>query len=272
MSSAARNRSVFQSPIQRSSNKTLRNDTIQANRCRKRRIQSKPMMPLVRIREHTFFPMNLNAESVIVDAGANIGDFSRACARRFGCMPYALEPNPVSAAQITDAHVFDCALGAETRMAEFFIGSSSEGCSLLHHPDHMTSRQVSVIALKEFLAEQGLKSVDLLKLDIEGAELELLPTLTNTSNIAQVTVEFHDFIFPEQHEQVMRTKQHMKSIGFRCFNFSSPGNYDVLFVNPRLLRLPLRSIIRGYARVAARHCRRRLPFPADDAVNSVDEG
>jgi FkbM family methyltransferase len=229
------------------------------------------MMPLVTIREHTFFSLNLNSESIIVDAGANIGDFSRECARRFGCMPYALEPNPVSAAQITNAHVFVDALGAETRTAEFFIGPESQGCSLLPIPDHTTSRWVSVIALKDFLAEQRLESVDLLKLDIEGAELELLPTLTNPTNIAQITVEFHDFMHPEQRQQVMRTIQHMKAIGFRCFNFTSPGNYDVLFVNPRLLRLPLRSAIRAHVRIAARYCRRRLPFPADDAISSEDQ-
>ena len=65
--------------------------------------------------------------------------------------------------------------------------------------------KVPVIGFHEFLAQHGLKSVDLLKLDIEGAELELLSALTSPSNIAQITVEFHDFMFPETHPQVTRT-------------------------------------------------------------------
>jgi FkbM family methyltransferase len=216
------------------------------------------MIPFVTIRDHTFFPYNLGSGSIIIDAGANIGDFSRECASRFGCMPYAIEPNPASAKQITNARVFTHALAAETGTGEFFLGANPEACSLTPHPDHTTSTTVSIMGFREFLAEQRLESVDLLKLDIEGAELELLSALTNSSNIAQITVEFHDFVFPEQRERVLRTIQHMKSIGFRCFNFSSPGNGDVLFLNPDLVHLPLKNTARAYARVVARHCRRQL--------------
>src|SRR4051812_45848741 len=117
-------------------------------------------MQLVTIREHTFFASNFHSQSIIVDAGANIGDFSRECAARFGCAPYAIEPNPASASQITDARVFNHAIGAETLVAEFFIGPSSEGCSLKHHAAHTESIIVSVVALPEFLQQQGITSVD----------------------------------------------------------------------------------------------------------------
>jgi len=126
--------------------------------------------------------------------------------------------------------------------------------------------KVPVIGFHEFLAQHGLKSVDLLKLDIEGAELELLSALTSPSNIAQITVEFHDFMFPETHPQVTRTIQHMKAIGFRCFNFTGPRNQDVLFLNPRMVRLPLGSTLRAYARVVARRCGIQLPSAMRGAV------
>jgi FkbM family methyltransferase len=172
------------------------------------------MMLLTTIRDHTFFPIDFGPKSVIIDAGANVGDFSRECANKFGCTPYAIEPNPDSAGKITDARVFNHAIGAKTRTTEFFIGEVSEGCSLLRHQDHTTSRVVQVVALQEFLAEQALESVDLLKVDIEGAELEFLGAMTAQVNIAQISVEFHDFVFPEQHDQVLQVIRHMKSVGF----------------------------------------------------------
>jgi FkbM family methyltransferase len=216
------------------------------------------MMPLISICDHTFFSQTLGPESVIIDAGANVGDFSRGCASRFGCTPYAIEPNPVSAAQITGAHVFVHALGADTLNGELFINSNSEACSLLPHREHKNSITVPIIALHDFLAEQHLESVDLLKLDIERAELELLSTFTDIAKLAQISVEFHDFMFPEQRKQVTQTIHLMRSKGFQCFNFSSPRRGDVLFVNPNLLPLPLPMIVRSYARMVARHCRRQL--------------
>jgi FkbM family methyltransferase len=216
------------------------------------------MTSLVTIRAHTFFPLELGPDSVVIDAGANIGSFSREFKERFGCTPYAIEPNPASAAQITAARVFNHALGAQTKLGEFFIGPSSEGCSLLPHPDHTESTVVPIVELGHFLREQGLSSVDLLKLDIEGAELELLLGLTDSIKIAQISVEFHDFMFHEQREQVARVIRHMKSIGFRCFNFSSPANEDILFVNTRMVRLTLKHRMRANARVVARHWRRQL--------------
>ena len=215
-------------------------------------------MQLVTIREHTFFLSNFHAASTIVDVGANVGDFSRECAARFGCVPYAIEPNPSSASQITNARVFNHAIGAATGTGKFFLGPSSEGCSLVQHPDHTDSTIVSVLALQEFLQQQRLDSVDLLKMDIEGAELDLLLALTAPVNIAQISVEFHDFMFPDQAERVTQTMQHMKSIGFECFNFTSPWNIDVLFVNLSMVRLPLKDRLRAMARVVARRSQRQL--------------
>jgi hypothetical protein len=99
-----------------------------------------------------------------------------------------------------------------------------------------------------------------LKLDIEGAELELLPTFTASDNIAQISVEFHDFMFPEQRERVLQVIKDIKSAGFKVINFSHPRRQDVLLVNPRLVHLSIEDLARAHVRVAARSLRRRLPL------------
>lgn len=207
---------------------------------------------------HTFFAGSLNARSVVIDAGANQGVFSRGCMEMFGCVPYALEPNPEMAARITGPRVFPLALAAKSTESEFFIGPESEGCSLFQHPDHTTSITVKATSLEDFLTEQQIAQVDLLKVDIEGAELEVLSALTSRDRIAQASVEFHDFLFPEQAEKVDSAIAHMKALGFDCYNFTSPWRGDVLFVNPKLLPLPLRTAWRARARVWARDLSRRV--------------
>ncbi len=79
----------------------------------------------------------------------------------------------------------------------------------------------------------GLEKIDLLKIDIEGAEIALFDSTSNDvlSRIRQITVEFHDFI-PELGIQndVKRTKLRLQSLGFYCIEWSRT-NTDVLFIN-----------------------------------------
>jgi FkbM family methyltransferase len=215
-------------------------------------------LPFANICEHTFFTSGLNAGSVIIDAGSNNGNFSRGCMDLFGCVPYALEANPESAARIIGPRVFPYALGAKSTEFEFFIGPNSEACSMFRIPEHTTSITVKAVSLKDFLHEQHLKRVDLLKVDIEGAELDVLSGLASMDNIVQASVEFHDFMFPDQAQKVDTVIAHMTALGFDCYNFTSPIREDVLFVNPQLLPLPFGSILRARARVVARHLHRTL--------------
>lgn len=50
------------------------------------------------------------------------------------------------------------------------------------------------------------------------------------SKIKQLTVEFHDFLYPELKNQVEELKQKISSFGFYCIPFSLTTNGDVLFI------------------------------------------
>src|SRR5205823_5622420 len=83
--------------------------------------------------------------------------------------------------------------------------------------------------------------IDVLKLDAEGVEVLVLPTLTqeDVRTIAQITVEFHchsAFGFGGQ-EPARRARHHLRKLGFIEFDFSARRHFcweDVLFVNRRL--------------------------------------
>ena len=84
------------------------------------------------------------------------------------------------------------------------------------------SRQISVemITLARLFELLGTDRVDLLKVDIEGAEWDVLSTLTPAvaQRIDQITVEFHDFMDPAERPRTEQCIARLEGLGFhsRC--------------------------------------------------------
>ena len=119
---------------------------------------------------------------------------------------------------------------------------------------------MTVWSLGRFLAETGLQAADLLKVDIEGAELDLFDaaTVAELRCFRQITAEFHDFLWPEQATRVARAKRHLVLAGFRRIDFSLDSS-DVLFVRADSLSPPawlwLRYIVRNWRGLRRRAAR-----------------
>jgi hypothetical protein len=69
-----------------------------------------------------------------------------------------------------------------------------------------TSIQVAMRTLPGLLAERGIERVDTLKLDCEGAEGLILPTLGERwlARVRRIAMEFHDYASPLDHEALER--------------------------------------------------------------------
>lgn len=120
----------------------------------------------------------------VVDAGANIGLYTLTAARLAAPgVVHAFEPEPRTAERLrrnvelnglTNVHVEQCALGA------------AEGISYLRAPDPLepglatiiddgaTIAKVRVRTLDEYAAANGIEGIALLKIDVEGAEAQVL--------------------------------------------------------------------------------------------------
>jgi hypothetical protein len=120
--------------------------------------------------------------------------------------------------------------------------------------------------IEDLLARHRVDRAALVKLDVEGAELEILEALEpdTLARIDQLTVEFHDFIDPEQSGAVQAVTARLRAAGFQCLRFSL-DNSDVLFVNRRKpLSVPQRVWIFArykYPRGISRRLRRWLGRP-----------
>jgi len=189
---------------------------------------------LKKICEHTFLADKLGKDSVVVNLGANKGEFTNAVRGVFKCKIYAIEPVPELFASLKDGDgvvKIQGAITAKDEMMTLFI--PEDRCATLHLLAPVPAKTIEVqgYTLRRFLSVNGIDTIDLLKVDIEGAELDLFDGFSSDDlrKISQCTVEFHDFLYEELHERVEAAKEKIVSAGFYCIPFSL-NNGDVLFV------------------------------------------
>jgi len=203
------------------------------------------------VRGHTVYASPLGAGSVIVDLGANHGGFALEMSRRFGGRYYLVEANPDlqdALRRETPFPVLPYAVAPKDGPVRFNIARNDEGSSILPLPetsvyDCTLDRAVEVAGrrLEAILAEIDEARIDLLKVDIEGAEIGMLATAdpARLRAIGQITVEFHgDSVFGfGLHREMEETIGRLRRLGFLALNFSRPLRTDVLFVNLAVHRL-----------------------------------
>jgi FkbM family methyltransferase len=131
--------------------------------------------------------------ATVIDVGANRGQFSLFAARRFPAAElHCFEPLPEARSKLVRAlgrdsrrlHVYDAALGASSGPETFNVSASDDSSSLLVPTTTQTAtfpntglaehRTVEVARLDRVIAPQVVTRPCLLKLDVQGYELEVL--------------------------------------------------------------------------------------------------
>lgn len=195
---------------------------------------------LDRISGHTFIPGLLPRNAVVVDLGANRGAFSNAIRRKYGWTCYVVEPNPDLWQNIEEdegLRKFNVAIGPTDGPVEFHLCANSECSSILPVPGEMTTATIEVqgVTLRTLMSRQGIPRIDLLKVDIEGAEIGLFQSLADEEiqRIGQIAVEFHELVGQIGMDELHALVRRMQSLGFAAFKMSFSHHADVLFVNRR---------------------------------------
>ncbi len=123
--------------------------------------------------------------AVIIDAGANIGEWSREIRPALGSPAtiFLFEPAPGAVERlrrepIAGARIVPMALGETSGLLPLYATTTADKAASLHvRRDSFfgdlsqSSEMVEVTTLDDFLAGQGIGMVDFLKLDLEGHEL-----------------------------------------------------------------------------------------------------
>ena len=141
----------------------------------------------------------------VVDIGANVGAFCVWLFKRSPAAQYTLfEPVPeiretlqinLAANPTLNAKLFNFAVAGKRGSAEFFIDDDNAGASsLFAQPARRTRKiQVQAVTLNDLFSDELVESVDLLKVDCEGAEHDIFSSLEPCywKQIRQIAMETH---------------------------------------------------------------------------------
>ncbi len=144
----------------------------------------------------------------IIDAGANIGSASIYFARRFpNARIIAVEPEKdnfemlcKNAEPYPNIVPIQAALWSERTMREIqdrHTGSLGFTISETTNRKQATGQKVDCLTIQDLMEQHGIDRIDLLKMDIEGAEKEVLGNSDGWINkVNALTAELHDKICP----------------------------------------------------------------------------
>jgi FkbM family methyltransferase len=148
--------------------------------------------------EHYALPPDV-VPGVVVDLGSNVGISVLYFASRFPeARIVAVEAEPEAFARlrantghlnrVTPVHAAIADHDGETMI---FSGEESWGASTIRAPEHSSEHVVPAMTLDSLAEAHGLDRIDLLKMDVEGAEVPILRSARALRGAGTVVFEFH---------------------------------------------------------------------------------
>jgi FkbM family methyltransferase len=151
---------------------------------------------------------DLNENSLVFDLGGHEGQWASDIFSRYCCTIHIFEPVQEFAGLIEQRFsknrkilVHKFGLASQSRKAT--IAVCGDGSSIFK--DGRDLREITLMRASDFFRENGIREIDLMKINIEGAEYELLEHLIEagfTPCIKNIQVQFHDFV-PHAHERMV---------------------------------------------------------------------
>jgi FkbM family methyltransferase len=155
-----------------------------------------------RIGSSTNFECDLNENSVVFDVGGYEGNWTSDVYSMYNCKIYIFEPVPDFADKIKkrfarNKNIFVNGFGLSDKTQTAEIALSSDSSSTINKNSEKKA-QISLVDVMEFINQNKIPKIDLIKINIEGGEYALLNRLIDSDyikNIDNILVQFHDF-FP----------------------------------------------------------------------------
>jgi FkbM family methyltransferase len=233
------------------------------------------MNPTIReLRGHHFCDDLISNPAFILDLGGHKGEFTQEInSIHPGAKALIVEANPdlyeSLQAPAGSEKIWGAASGRDGEATFFSSKSNPEGGNI--YAEEGTQFQLNTYGLATLAARLETDQIDLVKIDIEGAELELLEGATDDllKRFRQFTIEFHDFIHPEHLPRIEALFRRFESLGFLIVRCSMKHHRDVLIV--RLSELQAKGIVptkltkicrrMAFIRALSHNIRRKLNLP-----------
>lgn len=203
----------------------------------------------------------------IIDGGAHHGAFSRQLAAHYpNATIHAFEPTPATyqallenVARLPNVRAHRLALGAATSQAMFYANASPLTNSLRPNADAndryfgalvtpVDSYRVDVVSLEAFCSTESCQRIDIMKLDLQGHELEALKGLGALLEGVQILLLEVQFVPLYEHAPMFsEVEQYLRRRGMAFYQFyelvraPSDGRLlygDAMFVRAERLAAP----------------------------------
>ena len=153
----------------------------------------------------------LDHTAIIFDLGGYEGQWSKIIWNRFEPTVYIFEPVNSFYQTIEDDpkcamfKKFKCGLGKRTEDIE--INISRDGSSIFTNEGNDTET-ISIVDIKEFIDAHNIHTIDLMKINIEGAEYDLLERIIEIGfldKINHIQIQFHPWVdnYVERRENII---------------------------------------------------------------------
>lgn len=143
----------------------------------------------------------LGPESVVFDLGGYKGDFAHSIHTRYGCRVFVFEPVKHYYSECVERFkgndkIVCLNYGLSDADGSLRISNEGDGSSIIKNNARPDSEEVFVKRFDTQFAVLGVQHIDLLKINVEGAEFLILPHLIKCGlmpRIEHLQVQFHSF-------------------------------------------------------------------------------
>jgi FkbM family methyltransferase len=171
------------------------------------------------VNKHILHDADINSDSVVVDVGAYTGVWAQHMVDRYDPVIYAFEPNPQSFEQLQQKAAENSkliplcyGLGDEDLTVDFTMkGLGSSMCDERSSHSDIERIQVEIAAIDRVWEDLKLGQVDLMKINIEGAEFPLLDKMIRTGLMQRVgcfMIQFHEW-HPDAYKKHVRIREEL---------------------------------------------------------------
>lgn len=214
--------------------------------CRKVRlkllIESAKKFGFIALGSHHVYFKDITENSTIVDIGGNKGEFLKAVKSKINCKYYFVEVDKSLFSFLPEFPKLiksNFAISSKKENLKFYCSNNSEANSF---NETIASKygireilEVQTETLESYSASNEIDRINLLKIDVEGAEIDILKNANKyfLQKIDQITIEFHEVYDEKLMIPTLECISILKENGFYEIVMYDNSFEDVVFLNSK---------------------------------------
>jgi len=142
-------------------------------------------------KKYCYSVFNIEPGDIVIDIGANVGEFTL-MASQHAEKVFSFEPDPncfyclkKNTDNIDNIEIFEYGVSKANDSKSFYLSSEDADSSLIKPKIYTNKIEINTIRLDSWMKSKGISKIDFLKVEAEGAELEVLEGLGDKIEFVQ---------------------------------------------------------------------------------------